>query len=82
MEIIKEGDTENHNNFYEGYDEFELYQIKDEVLQLEDYIKATYDIKVEYIPETKFDMYTYSEFSFIPDNLDLVRFDIYFKIKK
>ena len=82
VEIIKEGDTENHNNFYEGYDEFELYQIKDEVLQLEDYIKATYDIKVEYIPETRFDMYSYSEFSFITDSLDLVRFDIYFKIKK
>jgi len=81
VDIQKEGDIDNAVNFYEGYDEFELYEIEDEIIQLEDYIKAKYDVNVEYVPETSFSNDSYYNFNELPVNLDLIRFDIYFKIK-
>lgn len=81
--VIEQGDTDNEvdDGWVTHQDEFELYDIEDEVIQLEDYIKAKYDVNVEYIPETKFDMKSYYDLNDIPNNLGLVRFDIYFKIK-
>ena len=100
VDIQKQGDIDNDENFYEpgtgtfmdGYDEFDLYEIEDEVIQLEDYIKAKYDVDVEYIPETKYDMKSYYNLKDIlpyvgrcniqTHDLNIIRFDIYFKIKK
>lgn len=90
--VIQKGFDIDNDNFYNGYDEFDLYEIEDEVIQLEDYIKAKYDVDVEYIPETKYDMKSYYNLKDIlpyvgrcniqTHDLNIIRFDIYFRIKK
>jgi hypothetical protein len=80
IEVSKKGDEEieGYPAFYQGYDSFELYEIENEIRQVCDYISEMYDdVIFEYIPETRFDNYTYSELEKIPNGLDLIRFDIY-----
>lgn len=87
--VIQKGFDIDNDNFYNGYDEFDLYEIEDEVIQLEDYIKAKYDVDVEYIPETKYDMKSYYNLKDIlpyvgrcniqTHDLNIIRFDIYFR---
>lgn len=76
VEITKEG--HNYDDPLHHSEDFELYEIEDEIRQVYDYISETYNISVEYIPETRFDNKVYLKLEDIPDGLDLIRFDLYF----
>jgi hypothetical protein len=85
IEISKKGgddEIEGEPAFYQGYDNFELYEIEDEIIQVSDYVSETYDIDTEYIPETRWDNVLYTNIKDIPDGLDLIRFDVYFYFNK
>lgn len=74
----KDEEIEGDPAFYQGYDNFELYEIEDEIIQVCDYISEMYDdVIFEYIPETRWENPGYSELEKIPDGLDLIRFDLY-----
>lgn len=81
IEISKKGDEEN--NFYQGYDSFELDEIENDIKQVCDYISEMYDnIYFVYIPETRWDNKSYHTLEEIPGGLDLVRFDLYVHTEK
>ncbi len=78
VEIVK--DYNDYDALHNSED-FELCDIQDDVKQLTDYISETYHdklLRVEYIPETRFNNNVYSKLEDIPDGLDLIRFDVYF----
>lgn len=85
IEITKDGDAFDDNNvdfLHNSYD-FELYEIKDEIKQVSDYISEMYDdVTFEYVPETRFDNKNYHVLEEIPDGLDFIRFDLYAHIEK
>ena len=84
IEISKKGNDEIEGDpaFYQGYNNFELDEIEDEIIQVSDYVSETYDIDTEYIPETRWDNVLYTNLKDIPDGLDLIRFDVYFYFNK
>jgi hypothetical protein len=84
IEISKKGDDEIEGDpaFYQGYDNFELDEIEDEIIQVSDYVSEMYDIDTEYIPETRWDNILYTNLKDIPDGIDLIRFDVYFYFNK
>lgn len=80
VEIVK---GYNEDDFLHHSDDFELYEIEDEIRQVSDYIGEMYDnVIFEYIPETRFDNPGYSKLEDIPDGLDLIRFDLYAHTEK
>lgn len=78
IEIKKIGDP-NGDQFYNGWDEFELDEIEEDVRQVSDYIKSKYnDILIEYSPETRWENKCF--FSLDDINIkDIICFDIYIK---
>lgn len=78
VELIKDYDSED---FLHHSEDFQLEDVEDEVTQLVEYVCDTYSdkfLRIEYIPETRFDNKTYTSLEEIPRGLDLIRFDVYF----